>query len=98
MAINDYQRSKTNERVKSAFGKVLQEYRKGKMTQEELGFETGYHSTYISQLERGIKQPSIVTVFILAKELGIKPEEMIMAVRKKLTTQNKIPLKKKSRQ
>jgi len=56
-----------------------------------------YHFTYISQLERGIRQPSISTLFILAKELGVKPEEIIKDVGKKIISQRRIPLKKKSR-
>jgi len=37
-----------------AFGKVLREIRqKHSLSQEGLGFESGYHGTYISLLERG---------------------------------------------
>jgi len=96
--ISKTQRERTQIRVRRAFGKVLREYRnKSGMTQESLGDESEYHSTYISQLERGIRQPSISTLFILAKELGVKPEEMIKAVGKKLISQRRVPLKKKFR-
>ena len=37
-----------------AFGKVLKEIRQeNSLSQEELGFGSGYHRTYISLLERG---------------------------------------------
>lgn len=37
-----------------AFGKVLREIRlEHSLSQEELGFESNYHRTYISLLERG---------------------------------------------
>jgi DNA-binding XRE family transcriptional regulator len=37
-----------------AFGKVLREVRhEHSLSQEELGFESSYHRTYISLLERG---------------------------------------------
>jgi transcriptional regulator with XRE-family HTH domain len=37
-----------------AFGKVLREIRQEhSLSQEDLGFESGYHGTYISLLERG---------------------------------------------
>lgn len=39
-----------------AFGRILKEIRhEHSLSQEELGFESGYHRTYISLLERGKK-------------------------------------------
>ena len=61
-----------------AFGKVLKEIRqKHSLSQEELGFESGYHRTYISLLERGRKSPSLNTVFQLATALGLLPSEIL---------------------
>ena len=92
------QRNRIEKRLKHAFGQVLREYRNDRgMTQETLGFEAGYHSTWISQLERGLKQPSLATVFIIANQLGVKPDKMIKAVDKKFTSQKRVRLKKKSR-
>jgi len=91
-------KKRTQERVKIAFGRVLKKYREDKgLTQEKLGGEAEYHSTYISQLERGLKQPSLTTIIVLAKCLDIKPEVMIRAVDKILASQIRIRLKKKSR-
>ena len=98
MKISKTQRERTQIRIRHAFGKVLREYRnKRGMTQEALGFDSGYHSTWISQLERGLKQPSLATVFIIAHQLGVKPDKMIKAVDKKFTSQKRVRLKKKSR-
>lgn len=98
MKISKTQRERTQIRIRHAFGKVLREYRnKRGMTQEALGFDSGYHSTWISQLERGLKQPSLATVFIIANQLGVKPDKMIKAVDKKFTSQKRVRLKKKSR-
>ena len=61
-----------------AFGKVLREIRnEHSLSQEELGFESGYHRTYISLLERGKKSPSLNTVFQLAAALGVSPSEIV---------------------
>jgi len=50
-----------------AFGNVLRDIRQEhSLSQEELGFESGYHRTYISLLERGRKSPSLNTIFQLA--------------------------------
>lgn len=61
-----------------AFGKVLRDIRQEhSLSQEELGFESGYHRTYISLLERGRKSPSLNTIFQLAAALGISPSDIL---------------------
>lgn len=61
-----------------AFGHVLRSVRRNQsISQEALAFEGGYHRTYIGQLERGEKSPSLRTVFDLAKALKTSPTEMI---------------------
>jgi len=63
------------------FGRILQELRTERgLSQEELGFESNYHRTYISQLERGQKNPSLKAIFRLAEALGIRPSEMIQRI------------------
>jgi transcriptional regulator with XRE-family HTH domain len=64
-----------------AFGDVLRRLRQDNgLSQEVLGFESGYHRTYISLLERGKKSPSLQTVFNLSKALKIEPAELIKQV------------------
>jgi transcriptional regulator with XRE-family HTH domain len=61
-----------------AFGQVLKRVRQSRgLSQEELGFRSGYHRTYIGQLERGEKSPSLKTVFNLAATLRIRPSLLI---------------------
>ncbi len=63
------------------FGQILRELRTERgLSQEELGFESNYHRTYISQLERGQKNPSLKAIFRLARVLGIRPSEMIRRI------------------
>ena len=67
--------------IEEAFGVALQDLRKArKLSQEQLGFESGYHRTYISQLERGHKSPSLRTIFQLAAALKTLPSEMVLSV------------------
>ena len=67
--------------IEEAFGLTLQELRKArKMSQEQLGFESGYHRTYISQLERGQKSPSLKTIYQLAAALKTLPSEIVLRV------------------
>ena len=63
------------------FGQILREYRENSgLSQEKLGFESDYHRTYISQLERGQKNPSLKAIFRLAEALGVKPSQMVRHV------------------
>jgi transcriptional regulator with XRE-family HTH domain len=67
-----------NQSVDEQFGRVLRQFRKERgLSQEDLAFESGYHRTYISLLERGKKSPSLKTIFQLAKALNIEPSEII---------------------
>lgn len=64
--------------IEELFGNVLKQFRNEKgISQEELGFESGYHRTYISMLERGKKSPSLKTIFQLAKALDANPSDFI---------------------
>jgi transcriptional regulator with XRE-family HTH domain len=77
--------SPTKNSIEELFGKLLQQLRKEKgLSQEELGFESGYHRTYISLLERGKKSPSLKTIFQLAKTLNVPPSEIIKGIQRKI--------------
>ena len=45
------------------------------LTQEELGERTGLTKGYISQIERDLSSPSIVTLFDILEVLGCRPAE-----------------------
>jgi transcriptional regulator with XRE-family HTH domain len=67
--------------IEKIFGEELQKIRKEKgLSQEQLGFESGYHRTYISQLERGIKSPSLKTIFRISEALKIQPSKFIQRI------------------
>jgi transcriptional regulator with XRE-family HTH domain len=67
--------------AEKAFGTVLREIRKEReISQETLAFESGYHSTYIGQLERGQKSPSLRTIMNLAVALDTPGSEMLRRV------------------
>ncbi|MGK7344313.1 MAG: helix-turn-helix domain-containing protein [Candidatus Nitrospinota bacterium M3_3B_026] len=68
-------------KLERVFGGVMRDLRKKRgLSQEELGFETGYHRTYISLLERGLRSPTLTTIFQLATALEVKPSEIIRQV------------------
>ncbi len=64
-----------------AFGKVLRTMRQeAGLTQEQLGLEAGLRRTYISILELGQQQPSLTSIFKLAKALNCSAQQIIANV------------------
>lgn len=69
--------------LNQAFGGILKEKRRrAKMSQEALAHECGVDRTYISQLERGLKNPSLKVLFALSGTLKIRPSKFIADLEK----------------
>lgn len=65
----------------AAFGKVLRRLRLARdLSQEQLGLEADLRRTYISILELGQQQPSLVTILKLAAALGVGPGLLVDSV------------------
>ncbi|MGM4958770.1 MULTISPECIES: helix-turn-helix transcriptional regulator [Bradyrhizobium] len=61
-----------------AFGKLVASLRQSaQLSQEELADRAAIHRTYVSQLERGLKSPTLVTLFRLSKALGTTPSKLV---------------------
>jgi transcriptional regulator with XRE-family HTH domain len=68
--------------IEKTFGLILQELRKEKgYTQEELAFKSSLDRTYISLLERGLRVPTIITLFKLSSALEIQPDVFVSKIR-----------------
>ena len=64
--------------IPQAFGSVLRDYRlKSGISQEQLALKAGLDRTYISLLERRLRQPTLETLFKLANELAATPATMV---------------------
>jgi transcriptional regulator with XRE-family HTH domain len=71
--------------ISKAFGLVLRELRKSRgLTQEKLGFEAELRRTFVSLLELGEQQPTLMTIFKLASALEVSPSNLIRMVEEKL--------------
>lgn len=58
--------------IDEAFATVLRDLRKRKgWSQESFAFKVGIHRTYVSQLERGLKSPSLKTLQKIALAFNI---------------------------
>ncbi len=54
------------------------------LSQEALAENCGIHRTYVSQLERGLKSPTLHTLFLLADALEVSPSTFVRAVERRL--------------
>jgi transcriptional regulator with XRE-family HTH domain len=71
--------------LEKIFGVILRDIRKERgLSQETLAFESGYHPTYIGQMERGQKSPSLRTIMNLAGALDTPGSEMLRRVEARL--------------
>jgi len=67
--------------LNESFGEVLRQLRKEKgFSQERFGFEADLHRTYVSQLERGLKSPTLVILSRICKALGTTMSEFVLMV------------------
>ncbi|MFK7756006.1 MAG: helix-turn-helix domain-containing protein [Flavobacteriales bacterium] len=61
-----------NKELSLNFGKIIRELRKEiNISQEELGFRSNVHRTYIGMIERGEKNISLENIEKLSKGLGV---------------------------
>ena len=64
-------------------GNVIQSYRKSKkMSQELLSGLAGLDRTHYSKIERGLRSPTIDTLFKIAHAMDIPPHELVIAIEK----------------
>jgi transcriptional regulator with XRE-family HTH domain len=66
--------------IRRQVGTNVKRFRKDKgWSQEDLAFESGFHRTYISGIERGARNPTVVVIEKLAKALDVKPGRLLDA-------------------
>lgn len=64
--------------IGAIFGGVLLRHRaRVGLSQEELAFRADVDRTFVSRLERGIRQPTITTLFGLAEALGTSASVLV---------------------
>ena len=64
--------------LERAFGRVVQARRKKlRLSQEETAFRSGLHRTFVSQIERGLKSPSLRTIVALGRVLEVDAHVLV---------------------
>lgn len=68
----------TSERHVQAFGAAVRTRREAlKLSQESLGYRADVHRTYVSDIERGARNPTVKVIWKLAEALEIQPSELL---------------------
>lgn len=68
----------SEEAIKTSFGMRVRSIREASnMSQEKLAELSGLHRNYISDIERGRRNISIIAVYKIAKALDVKPGELL---------------------
>lgn len=67
--------------VLKRFGATVRELRKNlKLTQEQLGELSELHPVYVSEVERGIRNPSLESIVKLSGALKVTPDDLMSLV------------------
>lgn len=64
--------------IRRVLSRNVKELRKAKgLSQEELAFASELHRTYISGVERGVRNPTITVLTKIAKALEVAPDRLL---------------------
>lgn len=71
--------------ISKAVGKTIKELRKARgITQEGLAEMINSHQVYISEIERGLKTPSLQVLYEMSKAFGMTLTSLVSSIEKKL--------------
>lgn len=67
--------------IRKKFGKRLRQLREERgWSQEEFADRAGLHRTYVSAVERGVRNPTLSVIERLAKAVGVSMAELIVGL------------------
>jgi len=77
-------------KIELAFAVVLKEARmKCDISQDQLARIANLDRTFISLLERGLRQPSLKSIFQIASALDLEPDELITRIKERINENTK---------
>ena len=67
----------STKRIRKDFGKRLRQLRKARgFSQESLALASSLDRTYVSSVERGERNISLINIYKVASALGVSPKEL----------------------
>lgn len=77
--------------ISSIFGEILRRYRvRQEISQEELAYLAGVDRTFVSRLERGVRQPTVTTLIGIGMALGVPAADMVRDTEKEYLKQSDV--------
>jgi transcriptional regulator with XRE-family HTH domain len=71
--------------INQALAKSINKFRlAAKLSQEELADTADIHRTYVSQIERGLKSPTLHVLFNIASALDVRASDIIQEIEKEV--------------
>ncbi|MEK4343155.1 helix-turn-helix domain-containing protein [Brevibacillus sp. FSL L8-0710] len=68
-------------KLEDIIGNAIRKHRKQRnYSQEKLALESNLDRSFLSEIERGIKKPTVHTIFAICKTLGVKPSTLIREI------------------
>ena len=67
--------------LNTSIAQALVKYRRvAQLSQEELADRAGIHRTYVSQIERGLKMPTLAILVKISAALSVKPSDIVQEI------------------
>lgn len=67
--------------MKAEAGRIIKEFRlKSGLSQDQVVDKIDMSKAYLSEIERGIKMPSLVTIFRIASAIDVKAWQIVKAI------------------
>ncbi|MEO0530840.1 MAG: helix-turn-helix transcriptional regulator [Planctomycetota bacterium] len=70
-------------KILTEVGRLIRKHRNAKgWSQEELADRAGVHRTFISSIERGVRNPTVTSLHRIASAMGLTVSELMDGLRK----------------
>jgi transcriptional regulator with XRE-family HTH domain len=79
------------EDIRKIVGRNIRFLREAKgLSQEELGFDCGLHRTYVSGVERGVRNPTVLIVQKFAVSLNTSPDKLLTVLTRNIVKKRSV--------